>query len=339
MFRNAIIFVSMILISVMLAGCGGGEEGEMTEQKAEFVATVDGEKITEDEVSKEIANIKRQMAGRVGPEQLDQMGQMLRQQAVSNLVNRVLLTNAAEENDIKVTDAEIESRIEQVKGQFQSEEAFRGQLEQSGLSMEDFREEVRKSIKLENLMDMKTAHVTSPTGEESKDFYDSNTEQFSNPARIRASHILLGVEEGAPEAVHEQKKEQLGEIRKQILEGAEFAELAEEYSDCPSSSRGGDLGFFASGQMVKPFEEAAFALDVGEVSDIVKTRFGYHLIKVTEKEEAGKVPFDEAQANIEEYLLSMRRQEEMNDYLSSLRESAEIEYADSALATGAGGTP
>ncbi len=342
MSKKTLLLMAAAMISVVIFGCGGGEKGKMNEQEkgsADFVVKVDGKAITEEEVAKETSNIERQMAGRVSPEQMGQMGQMLRQQAVQNLVNRALLTEAAKDNGVKVTDAEVDSRIEQIKGQFKSEEDFNGQLEKSGMTPDGFREEVRKSIRLENLMDMKTAHISSPTEAESREYYDSNAAQFSNPERIRASHILISVGENDTEEQKEQKRKKIEEIRSELLAGADFAELAAKYSDCPSKDRGGDLGFFARGQMVKPFEDAAFALDVGQISDVVTTRFGYHIIKVTEKEDAGKVSFDDARSNIEEFLLSRKKQAEINDYLDKLRDSAEIVYADSSLQAGAAQTP
>ena len=111
-----------------------------------------------------------------------------------------------------------------------------------------------------------------------------------------------------------------------------MATLAMANSDCPSKDKGGDLGFFGRGQMVKPFEDAAFALGVGQISPVVETRFGYHVIKVTEKEEAGTTAFEDVEESIIDYLADMKKQDEMNTYMTSLRDAASIEYADSAFA-------
>jgi peptidyl-prolyl cis-trans isomerase C len=272
------------------------------------------------------------MAGRVSQQQLDSMEPMLKQQAVTNLVNRALLTQAAEAENITVTEDQVEAKYAEIKGNFPTEEAFEAQLSRSNLTTGEFRVEVERGMKLEQLVEMKTSDVAEPTEAEAREFYDSNSDRFSTPERVRASHILVKVEETDTEITKEQKKAKIDEIHAQLLAGGDMAALAAENSDCPSKSKGGDLGFFGRGQMVKPFEDAAFLLDVGEISPVVETRFGYHVIKVTDKEESGKTAFDEAMGSIIDYLADMKKQDAMNEYMTTLRDGADVEYADSALA-------
>ena len=184
----------------------------------------------------------------------------------------------------------------------------------------------------EQLIEMKTADIASVTEEDAREYYDSNADRFNTPERIRASHILVKVNEGDTEIVRQQKKEKIDGIHAQLVAGGDMAELARANSECPSSEKGGDLGFFGRNQMVKPFEDAAFALEVGEISPVVETNFGYHVITVTEKEEAGVTPFEDVKDSIIDYLAGMKKQDAMNTYMTSLRDAATIEYADSALA-------
>jgi peptidyl-prolyl cis-trans isomerase C len=179
---------------------------------------------------------------------------------------------------------------------------------------------------------MKTAGIAEPTEAEAREFYDSNKERFTTPERVRASHILINVADTDSDVTREQKKAKIEDIRAQLVAGGDMAALARENSDCPSKDKGGDLGFFGRGQMVKPFEDAAFALEVGEISPVVETKFGYHVIKVTEKEDAGSTSFEDVKDSIIDYLADMKKQDEMNTYMTSLRDAAVIEYADSALA-------
>jgi peptidyl-prolyl cis-trans isomerase C len=114
-----------------------------------------------------------------------------------------------------------------------------------------------------------------------------------------------------------------------LLDGADFATLAQERSEGPSGPRGGDLGTFSRGQMVAPFEEAAFALDVGEISDIVETQFGFHVIQVTDKIDAALVPVDQVSANIEQYLAQQKQADALSAYVDELRSEAVVELNES----------
>jgi peptidyl-prolyl cis-trans isomerase C len=339
MFRTKIAFILLFIMVAAIAGCGGDgkkESGKSMDNPmtsgADFVAKVDGVVIADKEVSQELAMLRQQMAGRVSAEQLNSMEPMLKQQAVANLVNRTLLTQAADRENITVTDEQVDAKYDEIKGNFPDEETFIAQLGRSNMTPDEFRVEVERGLKLEELVGFKTAGAGAPTEEEAREFYDSNTERFSTPERIRTSHILIKVEETDSEIVREQKKAKIEELHARLVAGEDIATLATENSDCPSKSKGGDLGFFGRGQMVKPFEDAAFALEPGEISPVVETNFGYHVIEVTEKEESSVTSFEDARDSIIDYLADMKKQDEMNSYMSSLRESAEIEYTDSALA-------
>jgi len=339
MLRTKIAFILLFVMVAAIAGCGGDgkkENGEsmdtpMTGQ-ADFVAKVNGTVIGDKEVSQELSMLRQQMAGRVSQQQLDSMEPMLKQQAVANLVNRTLLTQAADKENIIVTAEQVDGKYDEIKANFPDEETFEAQLSKSNMTPEEFRVEVEKGMKLEELVDMKTADIATPTEAEAKELYDSNLERFTTPEKVRASHILITVADTDSDATREQKKAKIEDIRAQLLAGGDMATLAMQNSDCPSKDKGGDLGFFGRGQMVQPFEDAAFALEVGEISPVVETRFGYHVIKVTEKEEAGSTAFEDVKDSIIDYLADMKKQDEMNTYMTSLRDAAVIEYADSALA-------
>ena len=339
MFRTKIAFILFFVMVAAIAGCGGDgkkESGESMDSpmanSADFVAKVNGVVIGDKELSQELMMLRQQMGGRVSPQQLDSMEPMLKQQAVANLVNRALLTQAADSENITVTAEQVDEKFEEIRANFPDEETFVAQLEMSNMTPDEFRVEVERGIKLEELVGLKTVGTDAPTEEEAREFYDANKQRFSTPERIRASHILIKVEDTDSTFVREQKKAKIDELHARLVAGEKIATLAMENSDCPSKSKGGDLGFFGRGQMVKPFDDAAFALEPGEISPVVETMFGYHVIEVTEKEEPSVTSFEDAKEGIIDYLVEMKKQDEMNSYLTSLRDKAEIEYADSVFA-------
>jgi len=156
-------------------------------------------------------------------------------------------------------------------------------------------------------------------------YYDGHRDFFKQPERIRASHILIKVDPKADVAQKAAARRQLEQIQQKLAAGEDFASLARQYSQGPSSSRGGDLGFFRRGQMVKPFEDAAFALKPGEVSGIVETPFGYHLIKVLEKKPETIATFDQSRSRIEQYLRQEKIRKQVSELVEKLKQNAVIQ--------------
>jgi peptidyl-prolyl cis-trans isomerase C len=158
-----------------------------------------------------------------------------------------------------------------------------------------------------------------------ENFYAEHPEAFTMPEQVRARHILLEKKPDTPPEEIEKNRELLVSLRKKVENGEDFGKLAEEHSDCPSSSQGGDLGFFGKGQMVPEFEEAAFALEAGAVSEIVETQFGLHLIQVVEKQPEKIVPLADIKDRLSVHLKQEKGKEAAADHLNKLKETASIE--------------
>jgi peptidyl-prolyl cis-trans isomerase C len=158
------------------------------------------------------------------------------------------------------------------------------------------------------------------------DFYQKNQDKFQQGARVRASHILISVPEKADAATKLQAKTKAEGVLKDLKAGKDFAAAAKENSQDPgSAANGGDLGYFEQGQMVPPFEQAAFALKPGEMSDLVETPFGFHIIKVADKQASRVVPIEEAKPQIEQYLTGQNRQEQTAAFVKTLKAKAKID--------------
>ncbi|MFX0549706.1 peptidylprolyl isomerase [Hathewaya histolytica] len=188
-------------------------------------------------------------------------------------------------------------------------------LDKNFAEEEEFKNEVERIKKntLKQYALRKVLAEAKVTEEEAEEFYNSHKESYSKPEEVRASHILVDTEEKA------------NEILKDIKEGKSFEDAAKENSKCPSSSVGGDLGAFAKGRMVPEFEEAAFKMEIGDISEAVKTQFGYHIIKLTEKTPAGVAPFEEVKSQVYNAVLGMKQQEKYMDKAKQLREKFNVE--------------
>ncbi len=290
------------------------------------VVTVNGKEITGKEVEQALENFLMQNRQRIPPDQMEQAKISLRKQALENLINQSLLLQEADRQGVNPGKEAVDARFKEITQRMPNPEEFQKVLSSMGMSEEAFRQELSQNLKIETLMEANMTDIKEVTEEESAAFYGEHPENFRVPEKVRASHILMSSEGDSTPEGRTQARLELSRLRGEIEKGADFGELAGKHSDCPSKSRGGDLGFFERGQMVKPFEEAAFSMKVGEVSEIVETQFGCHLIKATEHQEASVVPLEEAREKIVGYLGGQRREEAMGEYLKKLREVAKIEY-------------
>jgi peptidyl-prolyl cis-trans isomerase C len=248
---------------------------------------------------------------------------------LNKLIDAELLYQAGQKLGVKDLDKQTDELFAQKKKQFGSPAEYEKALKETNLTEKDLKLLIRKDIVINNLLGKEVADKVKVSDDEAKKFYDDNKDKFKTEESVRASHILIGVGEKASAEDKKKAKEKAEAIRKRLLAGEDFAAVAKKESTCPSAPQGGDLGFFSKGQMVPEFEKAAFALKPGEISDVVETKFGYHIIKVQEKKPAGTVSFDEAKKNIEQYLKGQKVQKGVNEYLEKLRKDAKIEITKS----------
>jgi len=290
----------------------------------ELVAKVNGVGITRRELDQEIKSFQRRLRMRGGrklpPEQMAQ----LRQAALDNLIENELLYQAAVKSGVKVDPQTLETRLTEMKARIGGEAGYQKVLERMGISDQEVRRQMKRAMVLERFLDQKFISQAKVDEKEAREYYDKHPEIFHRPAKVRASHILIKLEPGADKAKQEKAKKTIEKLRARALKGEDFAKLAKENSQGPTAVRGGDLGYFQRSQMVKPFADAAFALKKGEVSPVVKTRYGYHIIKLTDKKPAGKVPFDKVKGRIQQALMRSKVQKAMGEYIKKLRQEAKI---------------
>jgi peptidyl-prolyl cis-trans isomerase C len=286
---------------------------------------VNGKLITDQEIAAEEERINQHLSLQVPLEQLEQMKDFVKQQAINSLVNRTLLWEAMESEGIEASDEEIDERMEMLKSKFESPEAYSQQLASLGITNKDLRLEMGKSLRLEILLQKHVGEIPEPTEAELASFYNENRERFKQPELVRASHILIKAEPGESAPERAAKRLEAAKLLGEIHNGADFAGIASRHSACPSKERGGDVGYFPRGRMVEAFEKAAFAMKPGEVSDVFESPFGYHIVKVTEKQPEQTAPFEAAKDDICTFLMDQRREKAVKVYTDRLREKADIE--------------
>jgi len=300
------------------------------------VVTVNGEKIVERQVSAAV-NLQIRRAGAqlssLPAALLDRFKQQTRQRVVESLVAEALLDQQIKTANIVVTDAQVVTAIE-TEGAKRNPaitlDKFKQMVESQGGNFEDVTSQYKKRMARQQYLETQWTGKIDVNDAEVKAYYDENPKEFESPEQIQASHILIKVDAldpNDPNAVKVVAKAEAEKLLAEIKDGADFAELAKANSDCPSAPRGGDLGLFGRSQMVKPFEEAAFALQPGQISDVVETQFGYHIIKVTDRKGARTKSFDEAKAGILATLTNQKKGQFSEGFFLSLKEKATIVYA------------
>lgn len=287
---------------------------------------VNNNTVSDEDLAAERERIKQQLAMHVPQEQLETMKDVVEKQAAESLINRTLLKEAAEREGIKASQEEIDERMEMIKSKFESPEAYSQQLAAIGITQKDLRNEMETALRMEKLLRKHVGDIEEPTEVEVQSFYKENEERFKQPEMVRASHILVKTEPEESQPERATKRLEAAKLLGEIQKGADFGRLASQHSACPSKERGGDLGYFERGRMVKPFEDAAFSLSAGEVSDLVETQFGYHIVKVTDRKGESTAPLDSAKDDISSFLMDRKREQAVKAYTDTLRAEATIEH-------------
>ncbi len=292
---------------------------------SEVILEIDGTKLTrgriESDLKKKLAAVKE----RIPANQMEQAKTTLRKRVVEDFIIRTLLSDEIKRKKITATEKEVAEGLESIKKGLPPGATLEDMMQKNQVTKEQMNEEIAMGIKVKKLVLASMAGKKKPTNKEITDFYKKNKDKFMTPETARASHILIQVEPGDDAKVKAEKKARAEDLRKQLLAGANFEELAAKYSNCPSAKNGGDLGVFARGQMVKPFDDVAFSQKIGEISPVVQTEFGYHIIKVKERSAPKLMPLDkDNRAKIAAFLEGQRQQEAFGALIKSLREKSNI---------------
>ena len=356
-FKNAtgFILLAAVLIFALLAGCSPKDEkasapppqaesapaapapqpqlppqpdpAALTAVPANLVAEVDGKKLTQGQLDADVQKRLAQLKDQIPADRLQQVKSRVRKQMIDDFVIRTLLTDELNRRKITVTDQEVGEAVDRLKNNLPQNMTLEDLMKKNQVSREQMNEEVRFGLKINKLVLAAADGKTKPTEKEISAFYQKNRAKLKVPESVHVRHILVGKKSGDDEKARAEKREKAENLRKQILGGADFAEIARNHSDCPSKQAGGDLGTFVRGQMVKPFEDAAFSQKKDEIGPVVETDFGYHIIQVLEKNSSRTLKLDEeTKGRISAVLTQQKQQKAFDAMLKNLREKARVVY-------------
>ena len=293
------IGVVCLAASVLLTGCG----------KKDVAATVNGKDISIEDYEREYKMQAQQAMAQYGEDFLTQktqdgkqtMGEMMRQNTLDNLVRFEIYKQDAESKGIKISDKDVDAEFDKMVKMYGGEEKLQAALKENNLTEEKMKEYTKTNLLMQQYQE-KMMKEMEPTEKELKKYYDEHKDEFKT---AEASHILV------------KTKEEAEAIKKELDGGADFAKLAKEKSlDTGSAENGGSLGQFTPGQMVKEFDEKVFSMKPGEISDPVKTQFGYHIIKLEKISD----DFNSAKDAVKEAVI----REKFKEYNDKLEKSAKV---------------
>lgn len=326
----AVLFAVALLAAVVFGSSGAGaeEKAASSGQGAgeTVVVEVNGVKLTQKEIDDKANRTIESIKDQVPPDQLEPFKENIQQRLIDDFVTRTLISQELDKAKITIDDTEVDKALSEIEAKVPQGMTLETMLQQSGMSMEEMRENIVFSLKANKLFETQINPDYTPSDAEIQTYYTGNKKKYDVPETVHARHILIKTDDKDDEKVKGEKKTKIEGIRKQLIDGGDFGKLAQENSECPSKDRGGDLGTFPRGRMVKPFEDAAFTQKVNEIGPVVETKFGYHIIQVLEHNQAKEKSLDEVKATITETLQNQKKQEMAKTYLDGLKEKAKIVY-------------
>jgi peptidyl-prolyl cis-trans isomerase C len=318
------------------------KETAASESDTATAVTVNGAKITEGQIAK-ILNIQmEQLAGRIPPNMKEQYAQQMRKRIMEQLIIEEMLAQKEREKNISVSPSELEEQIgKHLTQQNLTVDEFKSLLKAYGKTYSDYEQDMLKKLMFEKLMEGEFANkIAQPTDEQIKAYYNENAGMFSEPEKVHTKHILImpAKDSNDPNQAKAQAKAKAEELLKQLKAGADFNDLAVNNSQCSSAQNGGDLGKAPKGAFVPEFEKAAYALKTpGQISDVVETEYGYHIIKLIEHIDANTTSLEDAKAQIIETLTDEKKREVAINYIKQIKAEADIQFANPADSLEMGG--
>jgi peptidyl-prolyl cis-trans isomerase C len=350
---SRLILTVVFILLYLFVGCGSKEEKKLsvaTEQEksgveqaapqsgvpvtpspapqaevSTVIIDVDGSKMTQGQIDAEIKKKMAEIKGKIPAERMTQVKADVRKQIINDFTVRTLLANEVNRMKISVSDQELSESVERLKISLPQGMTIEDFMKNNKINKEKMYDEMRFGIKVNKLVLSQSDVKSKPTDKEITKFYQKNKAKFTVPESVHVRHILVAKAAGDDEKIKAEKRVKAENLRKQVLAGADFAEIAKTDSDCPSKNSGGDLGVFSRGEMVKPFENAAFSQEKNAIGPVVETDFGFHIIQVLDHISSKTMALDDTiKARIASFLLQQKQQETFEALVNKLKTKAKI---------------
>lgn len=298
---------------------------EKKEDAAGIAVEVDGVKMTKAQLNAELKKRMEAFKDEIPPEKMEQARAEIRKSLVDDFVLRTLLGKEVAAKKMTATEKEITEIFDGMKAQLPPGMTMDDVIKKNKIDVAKIREEIAMNIKINKLVEKGLGAKAKVADKEISEFYEKNREKFKTPESVHARHILVSKAPEDKEKALADKKAKAEDLRKKLLGGADFADLAAKNSDCPSKQSGGDLGTFSRGQMVKPFEDAAFSQEKNAIGPVVETEFGFHIIQVLDRQAAQVSKLDgEMKKKISAFLEGQKRQNAFDETVKRLKSAANI---------------
>jgi peptidyl-prolyl cis-trans isomerase C len=317
--RDLMIFLILGFLMLMAWAARSQPAGSSS---GDIAAKVNGVPITTQELNR---SFQAHVQVPYSTVQEDPRAKEILRQILDNLIDRELLLQQAKSLKMAVPPQQVDAQMQQLAQRFPSPEAFEQALAAQNFTMDAVKKDVESQMLRQQLVKKEILDKVNVSARDVQNFYDKNKNKYVEEEQVRARHILIRVPQEVSPADEAKLKGRADDALKRAKKGEDFAALAKELSDDGSKETGGDLGFFPRGRMVAGFEEAAFALQPGQMSEIIRTQFGYHIIKVEERRAGRALPFDEAKGQVKEDLTQEQTYERYQQYVAGLRGKAKVE--------------
>lgn len=314
--------VAQNAVPELLAGQDEPEAKAENIIRTDIAASVDGKVLKKSELENNVKERMRILKDQIPADKRKEFQQHLSRQLTENFIIRTLLENEIDKRKITASSEEIVKTMNQIRASLPPEKKMDDFLKENRITQED----IIFAVRAEKFKNIVVGKKAKPTQKEISKFYNDNREGlFTEPESVHVRHILVALGKDDDAKVQAEKKEKIENLRSQLLNGGNFAELAAKNSDCPSKEVGGDLNFVRRGQTVKAFEDAAFSQEKNAIGPVVKTEFGYHIIQVLDKKPSRKVALEDVKDRISNHLEQAKQVEVFNAVLNDLKEKAKIE--------------